>query len=105
METLHLRMEKHSANALELARWLEAQPAVERVFYRGWPVIRSMSWRCASKAAAARWCPSWSRGRAEAWRVVDRVQLISRTANLGDVKSTITHPASTTHARITPEAR
>ncbi|OQS39429.1 O-succinylhomoserine sulfhydrylase [Chromobacterium haemolyticum] len=106
METLHLRMEKHSAGALELARWLEAQPAVARVFYPGLAshpqhelALRQQSGGGAVVSFVVKG------GREEAWRVVDRVQLISRTANLGDVKSTITHPASTTHARITPEAR
>jgi O-succinylhomoserine sulfhydrylase len=106
LETLSLRMEKHSANALQLAQWLEAHPAVERVYYPG---LASHP----QHALAARQQQGGGAvvsfvvkgGRAGAWRLVDGVQLISRTANLGDVKSTITHPASTTHARVAPEVR
>lgn len=106
LETLSLRMEKHSANALQLAQWLEAHPAVERVYYPG---LASHP----QHALAARQQHGGGAvvsfvvkgGRAGAWKLVDGVQLISRTANLGDVKSTITHPASTTHARVAPEVR
>ncbi|RQO71112.1 O-succinylhomoserine sulfhydrylase [Aquitalea sp. FJL05] len=106
LETLSLRMEKHSANALQLAQWLEAHPAVERVYYPG---LASHP----QHALAARQQQGGGAvvsfvvkgGRAGAWKLVDGVQLISRTANLGDVKSTITHPASTTHARVAPEVR
>jgi O-succinylhomoserine sulfhydrylase len=106
LETLALRMDKHSANALELARWLEAHPAVERVYYPG---LSSHP----QHALAARQQKSGGAvvsfvvkgGRAGAWKLVDGVALISRTANLGDVKSTITHPASTTHARVAVEVR
>ncbi|OHX10340.1 O-succinylhomoserine sulfhydrylase [Chromobacterium sphagni] len=106
METLHLRMEKHSANALALARWLESLPQVERVFYPGLPshpqhqlALRQQN----SGGAVVSFVVKG--GREAAWKVVDAVRVISRTANLGDVKSTITHPASTTHARVTQEAR
>ena len=106
LETLALRMDKHSANALELAHWLEAHPAVERVYYPGLPSHPQ-------HALAARQQKSGGAvvsfvvkgGRAGAWKLVDGVELISRTANLGDVKSTITHPASTTHARVAAEVR
>ncbi|WP_440216710.1 O-succinylhomoserine sulfhydrylase [Chromobacterium piscinae] len=106
METLHLRMEKHSANALELARWLEAQPNVERVYYPGLashPQHELALRQQKSGGAVVSFVVKG--GREAAWRVVDGVQVISRTANLGDVKTTITHPSSTTHARVTPEAR
>ncbi len=106
LETLHLRMEKQCANALELAAWLESHPAVERVYYPGLPSHPQHALALAQqKAGGAVVSFVVKGGREAAWRVVDSVQLISRTANLGDVKSTITHPASTTHARITPEAR
>ncbi|GHD73460.1 O-succinylhomoserine sulfhydrylase [Vogesella fluminis] len=106
LETLHLRMEKHSANALQLARWLEQQPSVARVFYPGLeshPQFALAQQQQRSGGAVVSF--EITGGREAAWRVVDAVQIISRTANLGDVKTTITHPASTTHARITPEAR
>ncbi|MDC7699981.1 O-succinylhomoserine sulfhydrylase [Vogesella indigofera] len=106
LETLHLRMEKHSANALQLARWLEQQPSVARVFYPGLeshPQFALAQKQQRSGGAVVSF--EVKGGREAAWRVVDAVQVISRTANLGDVKTTLTHPASTTHARITPEAR
>lgn len=106
LETLHLRMEKHSANALALAQWLQQQPAVEKVFYPGLPdhPHYALAQR-QQKAGGPVLSFEVKGGREAAWRVVDAIQLISRTANLGDVKTTLTHPASTTHARITPEAR
>ncbi|WP_199154576.1 O-succinylhomoserine sulfhydrylase [Chromobacterium sp. ASV23] len=106
LETLYLRMEKHSANALELARWLEAQPNVERVYYPGLESHPQYELaRRQQKSGGAVVSFVVKGGREAAWKVVDGVRVISRTANLGDVKSTITHPASTTHARVTPEAR
>ncbi|WP_293761920.1 O-succinylhomoserine sulfhydrylase [uncultured Aquitalea sp.] len=106
LETLHLRMEKQSTNALELAKWLEAHPAVEKVFYPGLPSHpqHELALR-QQKSGGAVVSFVVKGGRAAAWKVVDGVQVISRTANLGDVKSTITHPASTTHARVAPEVR
>lgn len=106
LETLHLRMEKHSANALELARWLEAQPNVERVYYPGLeshPQHELALRQQKSGGAVVSFVVKG--GRKAAWKVVDAVRVISRTANLGDVKTTLTHPASTTHARVTQEAR
>lgn len=106
LETLYLRMEKHSANALALAQWLQQQPAVEKVFYPGLPdhPHYALAQR-QQKSGGPVLSFQVKGGREAAWRVVDAIQLISRTANLGDVKTTLTHPASTTHARITPEAR
>ena len=106
LETLSLRMEKHSANALELARWLEAHPAIERVYYPGLPSHPQYELAQRQQNAGGAVVSFVVKGgRAGAWRLVDGVELISRTANLGDVKSTITHPASTTHARVAPEVR
>jgi len=106
LETLSLRMEKHSANALELAQWLEAHPAVERVYYPGLPSHPQYALAQRQQSGGGAVVSFVVKGgRAAAWKVVDAVQLISRTANLGDVKSTITHPASTTHARVAPEVR
>ena len=110
METLGIRMEAQSARALELARRLEAHPQVARVFYPGLPshpqhelAMRQQ----ASGGAIVSFEVKATEGRAReaAWRVVDNCQLLSITANLGDVKTTITHPASTTHGRISAEAR
>ena len=106
LETLELRMLAQSAAALELARWLESHRAVERVFYPGLPSHPQHELAKRQQRAAG---PVLSfqvkGGRAAAWKVIDATRLISITANLGDVKSTIVHPASTTHGRISQEAR
>jgi O-succinylhomoserine sulfhydrylase len=106
LETLDLRMRAQSATALEMARWLEAHPAVERVFYPGLESHPQYALaRRQQHAGGAVLSFQVKGGRAAAWRLIDATRLISITANLGDVKSTITHPASTTHGRLTPEAR
>ena len=106
LETLELRMRAQSAAALELARWLEAHPAVARVHYPGLPShAQHQLARRQQRAAGAVVSFEVKGGRAAAWRVIDASRLISITANLGDVKTTIIHPASTTHGRISPEAR
>jgi O-succinylhomoserine sulfhydrylase len=106
METLKLRMDAHCANALELARWLEAQPNVSRVFYPGLPSHPQHKLAMKQqKSGGGIVSFEVKGGKAAAWRVIDNTKLLSITANLGDTKTTITHPASTTHARITPEAR
>lgn len=106
LETLRLRMEAHSKNALQLATWLEQQPAVARVYYPG---LKSHP----QHALAARQQSGYGGvlafevkgGREAAWKVIDATRLLSITATFGDTKSTITHPATTTHWRLTPEAR
>jgi O-succinylhomoserine sulfhydrylase len=106
METLKIRMDAHSANALELARWLEKQPVIEKVYYPGLP--SHPQHRLAlqqQKTGGGIVSFTVKGGKQAAWRVVDATRMISITANLGDVKSTITHPASTTHGRISQEAR
>ncbi len=106
LETLRIRMEAQSAAALELARWLEAQPKVARVYYPGLPSHPQHALaRRQQKTGGAIVSFEVKGGREEAWRVVDATRLISITANLGDTKSTITHPASTTHGRISASAR
>jgi O-succinylhomoserine sulfhydrylase len=106
LETLKLRMDAHSANALELARWLEAQPGVARVFYPGLPSHPQHELAMKQQKTGGGIVSFEVKGGKEAaWRVIDNTKLLSITANLGDAKTTITHPASTTHARITPEAR
>ena len=106
LETLELRMLAQSAAALDLARWLEAHPRVSRVFYPG---IESHPQhelaRRQQRAGGAVLSFEVKGGRSAAWRLIDATRLISITANLGDVKTTITHPATTTHGRLSPEAR
>ncbi|CAG0956025.1 partial O-succinylhomoserine sulfhydrylase, partial [Rhodocyclaceae bacterium] len=106
LETLKIRMEAQSAHALELARRLEAHPQVARVFYPGLASHpqHALAMR-QQKTGGAIVSFEVKGGRAEAWRVVDNCRLLSITANLGDTKTTITHPASTTHGRISAEAR
>jgi len=106
METLKLRMEAHSANALELARWLETKTNVERVYYPGLASHpqHALAMR-QQKTGGGILSFEVKGGKAAAWRVIDSTKLLSITANLGDTKTTITHSASTTHARNTPEAR
>lgn len=106
LETLKLRMEAQSKSALELARWLETQPQIERVYYPGLPSHpqHALALR-QQKSGGAIVSFDVKGGREAAWRVVDSTRLLSITANLGDTKSTITHPATTTHGRISAEAR
>lgn len=106
METLAIRMRAQSENALVLARWLEDQPAVERVYYPGLPSHPQHALAMRQQASGGAIVSfSVKGGREAAWRMVDSTRVISITGNLGDTKTTITHPASTTHGRITPEAR
>lgn len=106
LETLKIRMDAQSAAALEIARWLEGQPRIERVYYPGLPSHpqHALAQRQQKSGGAIVSCDVKG-GREAAWRVVDSTRLISITANLGDTKSTITHPATTTHGRISAEAR
>ncbi len=106
LETLRLRMEAHSRNALELAQWLNAHPRVEKVFYAGLP--SHVGHELAAKQQSAFGGVLSFRvkgGREEAWRVIDATRIMSLTANLGDTKTTIVHPATTTHGRLTPEQK
>jgi O-succinylhomoserine sulfhydrylase len=106
LETLRLRMEAHSRNALELAQWLNAHPNVEKVFYAGLP--SHLGHELAAKQQSAFGGVLSFRvkgGRAEAWKVIDATRIMSLTANLGDTKTTIVHPATTTHGRLSPEQK
>ena len=106
LETLSLRMRAHSAGALHLARWLEAQPAVERVYYPGLPSHPQHELAKRQQSDFGGIVAFELRGgREAAWALIDATRLISITANLGDTKSTITHPATTTHGRLTPQER
>jgi O-succinylhomoserine sulfhydrylase len=106
LETLRIRMEAQCRGALELARWLETHPRVGRVYYPG--LASHPQHALASKQqrlGGAVLSFEVKGGREAAWRVIDSTRMISITANLGDTKSTITHPATTTHGRISAEAR
>ncbi len=106
LETLKLRMEAHSRNALELANWLEAQPQVARVLYPGLPSHPQHELAMRQQKSGGGIVSFEVRGgREAAWRVVDACRLLSITANLGDAKTTLTHPATTTHGRLAPERR
>ncbi|MEX3548322.1 MAG: O-succinylhomoserine sulfhydrylase [Burkholderia sp.] len=111
METLSLRVERQSANALEIARCLEQHPAVNRVFYPGLESHPQHEIAKRQQKAGGAVVSFEIKGdtpeaqRANAWRVIDNTRVVSITANLGDTRTTITHPATTTHSRITPEAR
>ncbi|MBL8373657.1 O-succinylhomoserine sulfhydrylase [Accumulibacter sp.] len=106
LETLQIRLEAQSSRALQLALWLEKHPRVRRVYYPGLPSHPQFDLaRRQQKSGGAIVSFVVEGARAEAWKVVDSCRLLSITANLGDTKTTLTHPASTTHARITPEQR
>jgi len=106
LETLSLRVKAHSAHALEVARWLETHPQVERVFYPGLPSHPQHELAMRQQKTGGGIVSFEVRGGKEAaWRVIDATRLMSITANLGDTKSTLTHPATTTHGRISQEAR
>ena len=106
LETLRIRMDAQSQAALQLAQWLERQPGIERVYYPGLPSHPQYELaRKQQRLGGAVVSFEVKGGREEAWRVVDATRMISITANLGDTKTTITHPATTTHGRISPEAR
>jgi len=104
METLGIRMRAQSAHALAIARWLEAQPGIEKVHYPGLDSHPQHALAMRQQSAGGAVLSFVVKGgREAAWRLIDGVQMISITANFGDVKSTICHPATTTHGRI-PEA-
>ena len=106
LETLRLRMHAISESATRLARWLEGHPAVRRVYYPGLETHPGHALAARQQSAAGGIVAFDVRGgRAEAWRVIDATRVLSITANLGDAKTTVVHPASTTHGRITPEQR
>jgi len=107
LETLRLRMDAHCRNALEMAQWLEQQPGIKRVFYAGLPSHPQHELAKAQQTGGFGGVLSFEveGDQAAAWRFIDATEMVSITGNLGDVKTTITHPATTTHGRMTPEAR
>ena len=106
LETLELRMTAHSRNAQLLAEWLEAQPQVERVYFPG--LASHPQYELAKRQQSA---PGsivsfdLKGGQPAAWSMIDATRMLSITANLGDTKTTITHPATTTHGRLSEEQR
>ncbi|MEH6568664.1 MAG: O-succinylhomoserine sulfhydrylase [Halioglobus sp.] len=106
LETLRLRMDAHSKSALELASWLQEQEVVEQVFYAG---LESHPGHALAlqqqKAFGGVLSFRLKGGKQQAWECIDGTRIMSLTANLGDAKTTIVHPATTTHSRLTPEDR
>jgi len=106
LETLNLRMQAHSDNALQLAQWLEQQPAVEKLYYPGLATHPQFDLVKQQQTAPGGILSFEVKGgRESAWRLIDSTRMLSITANLGDTKTTITHPATTTHGRLTDEQK
>lgn len=112
METLGIRMQAHCANALALATWLETQPAIKRVYYPGLAshpqhelAMRQQSGQGGAVVSFDVRGDTPEAARANAFHVIDSTQVLSITANLGDTKTTITHPATTSHGRLTEAQR
>ena len=104
LETLSLRMEAHCRNAMALAQWLNEHPAVDVVHYSG--LLSHPGHELAKRQQSGFGgvlAFEVKGGRQEAWAVLDSVDIMSRTANLGDTRTTITHPATTTHCRLSDE--
>ena len=106
LETLRLRMMAHSASALALAQWLQTQSNIDKVHYSGLDDHPQHALAAAQQKAFGGVMSFEVRGdQAAAWRFIDATRLVSITANLGDAKTTIVHPATTTHGRLSPEQR
>ena len=106
LETLQLRMMAHSSAALELAQWLQQQPQINQVFYAGLPTHPQHELAKQQQSAFGGIIAFEVKGgQAGAWTLVNSTKWVSITANLGDTKTTITHPATTTHSRLTEEER
>ena len=106
LETLPLRMRGHGENALALAQWLEQQEGIERVFYTGLESHPQHELACRQQQGFGGVLSFEVKGdQAAAWRFIDATRMVSITGNLGDAKTTITHPATTTHGRMSAEDR
>lgn len=105
LETLQIRMERHSRSATVVARWLDEHPAVQRVYYPGLESHPQYALARAQQSDFGGIVSFDVADRAAAWRIVDNLRLFSITANLGDAKSIVTHPATTTHGRLSAEDR
>ena len=103
VETLSVRMEKQFAGALKIARWLSEQPQVKAVYYSGLPDHPQAALAAKQQLGGGIVVGFEVDGKDAAWSLLDKVELFSKTANLGDVRSTITHPWTTTHGRMLPE--
>ena len=103
VETLSVRMEKQFAGALKIARWLSEQPQVKAVYYSGLPGHPQAALAAKQQLGGGIVVGFEVDGKDAAWALLDKVELFSKTANLGDVRSTITHPWTTTHGRMSPE--
>ena len=103
VETLSVRMEKQFAGALKIARWLSEQPQVKAVYYSGLPDHPQSALAAKQQLGGGIVVGFEVDGKDAAWSLLDKVELFSKTANLGDVRSTITHPWTTTHGRMSPE--
>ena len=106
LETLRVRMQAHSASALALAQWLEIQPGIDKVYYAGLPSHPQHELAKRQQSAFGAVVSFEVRGGKEAaWRFIDATKVISITTNLGDTKTTIAHPATTSHGRLSPQER
>ena len=106
LETLRLRMEAHSRSALEMALWLQQQPAVEKVYYAGLEDHPGHDLACRQQSAFGGVLSFQVKGgKEQAWQCIDATRIMSLTANLGDAKTTIVHPATTTHSRLSDQGR
>jgi O-succinylhomoserine sulfhydrylase len=106
LETLSIRMQAHCASAQQLAHWLQEQPQVSKVFYPGLPSHPQHQLASRQQSGFGGIVAfEVAGGQQAAWKLIDATQICSITANLGDTKTTITHPATTTHGRLTPEQR
>ncbi len=106
LETLRVRMQAQSASALELAQWLEQQPGIDKVYYAGLPSHPQHDLAKRQQSAFGAVVSFEVKGdKAAAWRFIDATKVISITTNLGDTKTTIAHPATTSHGRLSPQER
>ncbi|KQX03817.1 O-succinylhomoserine sulfhydrylase [Acinetobacter sp. Root1280] len=106
LETLRLRMKAHSESAQKIAEWLVAHPKVEKVYFAGLTDHVGHELAAKQQTGFGGIVSFEVKGEREgAWKVIDHTQFISITGNLGDAKSTITHPATTTHGKLSPEAK
>ncbi|MDA3438985.1 O-succinylhomoserine sulfhydrylase [Acinetobacter bereziniae] len=106
LETLRLRMKAHSESAQIIAEWLVKHPKVEKVYFAGLPEHVGHELAAKQQTGFGGIVSFEVKGEREgAWKVIDHTQFISITGNLGDAKSTITHPATTTHGKLSPEAK
>ncbi len=106
LETLKVRMDAHSESALKIAQWLMQHPKVKAVHYP-WLDNHPQNKLAKAQQSAGGGIVSFEvkGGKEDAWKVIDNVQIVSITANLGDTRTTITHPGTTTHGRLSEEDR